>query len=274
MAATIVNGTKAASLHSHRLEGKVAFATSSSSFLLSPFARPYTSLAEAHVRTTTLAKGHQTWAGRFTENQLTGFVAQHRARLTQSLSRLVEAVALRFSITHSLLMILKQRGEVSIGGAVISTASYQSLFPLVKAEYPLVNLYNSLNQFLNANLSQERPVLPFSTVTDALGFPDAEAVTQDILLDRIRDLTIYLPSARDAAFQPVETAVLHDAILDGSLSGKEYAKYLLTAGYAKSDILASLRNMRDVALAGADWKSVADELNFEQAAELVEQLSA
>ncbi|BGP28969.1 hypothetical protein JCM10296v2_000705 [Rhodotorula toruloides] len=170
LACTILNGTKAISLHSHRLEDRIDFKTTS-------------------------------------------------------------------HITQSFLMVLRQGGKVQLGKTLLEEALYAPVFTAVQAEYPLATLYDSINAYLNSALSPVRPVLTFSDVLHELAIVDINSLTQAQLLQRARLLTIYLPSASDAAFVPVTTEALKTALLDGSLSGVEFAKYLIAAGYDKTAIL-------------------------------------
>lgn len=274
IACSILNGTKAISLHSNRLEDRVEFKTPRSNFLLSPWKTNFVDLAHPYIRTSTLWKGHQTWAARFTEAQLEDLPTSHGALLTQSVSRLLECIALRYAIVQALITVVEQGGVIRLGDTAISTASCPAVSAAVGRVYTLEALYSSINSVLDAHLTPTRPVLPFDHILQELDISDPAALTWPDFLKRMRELTNYMPPEEDAEDDGfVTTAALAEGIANGSLSGAEFADYCLNAGYTKAEILACRDSMLEFVLEGGMLDDLMHDLNGEELEELFELLS-
>lgn len=231
-------------------------------------------LAHPYIRTSTLWKGHQTWAARFTQAQLEDFPTSHGGLLTQSVSRLLECIALRYAITQALLTVVEQGGVIRFGDTTISTASHSAVSAAVGRAYSLETLYSSINSVLDAQLTPIRPVLPFNSLLRELDMSDLETLTWPDLLKRLRELTNYMPPEEDTEDDGfVTTAALAEGLANGSISGAEFADYCLNAGYTKAEILACADSMFEVVLEGGMLDELVHELNGEELEELFELLS-
>lgn len=261
-------------MHSDRLEDRVEFKTSRSNLLLSSWKTSFVDLAHPYIRTSTLWKGHQTWAARFTQAQLEDFPTSHGGLLTQSVSRLLECIALRYAITQALLTVVEQGGVIRFGDTTISTASHSAVSAAVGRAYSLETLYSSINSVLDAQLTPIRPVLPFNSLLRELDMSDLETLTWPDLLKRLRELTNYMPPEEDTEDDGfVTTAALAEGLANGSISGAEFADYCLNAGYTKAEILACADSMFEVVLEGGMLDELVHELNGEELEELFELLS-
>ena len=181
---------------------------------------------------------------------------------------------MRYAITQALLTVVEQGGVIRFGDTTISTASHSAVSAAVGRAYSLETLYSSINSVLDAQLTPTRAVLPFNSLLQELDISNLETLTQPQLLERMRELTDYMPPEEDAEDDRfVTTAALAEGLANGSLSGAEFADYCLNAGYTKAEILACAGSMFEVVLEGGMLDELVHELNGEELEELFALLS-